>query len=309
MLAFWVRFLLPPSSPSPSPNESPTTGDLRRRYLCRKLPPLRVAVRPRPQDHQAYWFQYHLPAHQSRPSHFWCPRRLRAHRRHRRLGTESTCLCSRHRDRVCVRPLFALFPTFPSSHTCPRRACLYTCLAGIVVIYSLNYRSVMRQNPHTGTAPSLRPPSTSGFNGESNVRRNSARRNTATTGIGLGVVNGIGENLTRLSDRLSSKRSGGGGERERERERGLGAFGAGRRGSTFTGQISVSQTVSHVETQLSPEEELPHEDSFLGPGGWSSRPVRCPLALTVSPPSAKLEANPPCVLQPEVTRPPPTSHQ
>lgn len=160
----------------------------------------------------------------------------------------------------------------------------------------------MRRNPN-GDIPSLRAPSTSGFNGPgpSTARRNSHRPRQVSSGgaiVGLGVLAIAGEKATTLSAGLSGKRSGD----SKERERGFGVLGGGRRASTFTGQISVSQTVSQVETQLSPEGDLAQEDCFLGPGGWSHRLVRSRLApLARMRPSADLFL----LYQPEVTRPPP----
>ncbi|GAA5875357.1 hypothetical protein JCM8547_003213 [Rhodosporidiobolus lusitaniae] len=182
-------------------------------------------------------------------------------------------------------------------------AAIYTILAATVVLYTLNFRSVMRSAPPgpsgNATAPTLRAPSTSGFDGQQPLppqrRAEEQRKKRASavglgggalaTGLGLGF-SGMGEGLGRLSFKLTGGGGGGGGSGGggdgggRGGGTGATSFGSnsfsggrggnGRRGSYFTGQISV-QTVSHVEETTMQLEDMELESEMLGPQGWAVR--------------------------------------
>ncbi|GAA5889553.1 hypothetical protein JCM6882_007068 [Rhodosporidiobolus microsporus] len=164
---------------------------------------------------------------------------------------------------------------------------LYTILAAIVVLYTLNFRSVLRAAPPTvATAPTLRVPSSSGFNGSTPRTRTNSRG--ATSGAldsgnstkkrpreGFKAAFGLTDSVGRLSERLdrfgtsSGGSAGGGGKKA---SGGSGSTSGGRRGSMLASGISVSQTVSHVEeiSQV-PLEDLSTEEDFLSPTGWRAR--------------------------------------
>ncbi|GAA5827394.1 hypothetical protein JCM11251_003792 [Rhodosporidiobolus azoricus] len=178
---------------------------------------------------------------------------------------------------------------------------IYTILAAIVTLYTLNFRSVMRAAPRPSptSAPTLRmPSSSSGFNGSgprAGFTHNSDIATTAAvdqnkTGVmkkrpkeGFKAALEWTKRTGWLGDRLersepsahgsSGSASGGGGSGRKGAGGGSGSISLGRRGSVVAGGISVSQTISHVEeiSQASMGEgERLREDDFLSPSGWRS---------------------------------------
>ncbi|GAA6010114.1 hypothetical protein JCM10207_007565 [Rhodosporidiobolus poonsookiae] len=152
---------------------------------------------------------------------------------------------------------------------------LYTILASIVVLYTLNYRSTLRGAPRSSnTAPRITPTIAATIGG--------------TPALGAPktpVLDRLGGSVGRVSSRLGRGSGGAGGAAQgagtgtgsgtgaAERARKPG----GRRKSVFDGQISVTQTsVSHVEefsmADLAQDRSDGDDDEgLLGPSEWVAK--------------------------------------